>query len=179
VRAFSDFDLLGDLDFGRGLGDDQPSPPQLRVTVLHTTTTATITALETTSTLAKGLCQKIRLLAVETVPIHFSLQRPHVTADFLEDRLLRLVFDAQVQPEEVSIEVFLCRNQKRALSHLLAARSLVVLAGRECWWDRGQRMARWLRHARHQVVFTDLSTGRRRIFIPARTPLSANANSGD
>ena len=87
-------------------------------------------ALVAAAHLAKNLCTHIRSLAAEAGPIHFSLQRPHVTGDFLERRLYRLICDAGIDGEEVTIQISLCRSPKRALVEMLVPSSLLVMAGK-------------------------------------------------
>jgi hypothetical protein len=121
-----------------------------------------VAALVAAAHLAKNLCTHIRSLAAEAGPIHFSLQRPHVTADFLERRLYRLICDAGIDGEEVTIQISLCRSPKRALVEMLVPSSLLVMAGSSHWWKRRERrMVRWLRQQGHQVIFVNAADGKR------------------
>jgi hypothetical protein len=152
--------ILADLDTRNGQGFEPTSSPRLNVTVIHTSEEGTIAALAAAAQLAKNLCAHIRLLAPEVVPFHFSLARPHVTADFLEHRLYRLVCDAGIADEEVTVQVSLCRSSRRALAGLLAPHSLLVIASTH-WWRREQRMERWLRQQGHHVVSVGAADGKR------------------
>jgi hypothetical protein len=172
--AHSGSAIIDSVDTGRGQRFDSTSSARLHVTVIHTSEEGTVAALAAAAHLAKNLCAHIRLLAAEAVPIHFSLQRPHVPADFLEGRLCRLISDAGLCGEDVTIQLSLCRSSKRALAELLAPRSLVVIAENLHWWERREcRTARWLRRQGHHVIFVnaagkrphpDLDRGRQAAF---------------
>jgi hypothetical protein len=162
-------------DAGWGQGVEPTSSSRLHVIVVHTSEEGTVAALATAAHLAKNLCAQIRLVAAEAVPIHFSLERPHVSADFLKRRLYRLVCDAGIGDEEVIVQVLLRRSRKRALVDLLAPHSLLVIGGVSRWWKEECRMARWLREQGHHVIFVnaadakcrhpDLDRGRQAAFF--------------
>lgn len=158
--AISDpFDGDGQIDV------DSTSDSRLRITVLHTTPEGTVAALEAAASLAKSLAGQIDVQVHEPVPIHFSLQRPHIPAAFLEQRLLATIREASVPTDEVSIHVWLCRNERQSLADTLAPQSLIVLGGKSRWWnwhDRG--LARWLRAKGHQVVL--VPAGKRKCADP-------------
>jgi hypothetical protein len=148
--------------YGCGQGDDPTASGRLHVNVVHTSEEGTVAALAAAAHLAKDLCAHIRLVAAERVPIHFSLNRPHVSADFLEQRLCQFICDAGIGCEDVTIQVSLCRNPKRALAGLLAPHSLLVIAGNLPWWNRREcQVARWLRQQGHHVIFVNAADGKR------------------
>lgn len=154
--------VFDSLDTGWGQGFDSTSSARLNVTVIHTSEEGTVAALIAAAHLAKNLCGHIRLLAAETVPIHFSLERPHVSADFLAHRLYRLSADAGLCGEEVSIQISLCRSSKRALAELLVPHSLLIIGGNLSWWKRREcRISRWLRQQGHHVIFVNAADGNR------------------
>jgi hypothetical protein len=129
------------------------SDPHLRITVVHTTSEGTVAALRAAASLAKNLCGQIDVQVHEPVPIHFTLQRPHVPASFIEGRLLALMAQAGICTDEVSIHVWFCRSQRPSLADTLAPQSLVVMGGKTRWWNWHDRnLARWLRRQGHQVV---------------------------
>jgi hypothetical protein len=132
---------------------DSSSDSRLRITVLHTSPEGTVAALEAAANLARSLGGQIDVQVHEPVPIHFSLRRPHVPAAFLEQRLLAIISAAGISTDEISIHVWLCRNQKQSLADTLAPRSLIVIGGATGWWNRRERsLARWLRAEGHQII---------------------------
>ena len=147
---------------GDAQGDvDAPSDSHLRITVVTTTPQGTIAALKAAATLAKDLCGQIDVQVHEPVPIHFSLQRPHVSVDFLEERLLRMIREAAVPTEAIAIHVWLCRSRKLSLEDSLAPRSLVVMGVRLRWWNwHARSLARWLRARGHHVVLVPAGSKR-------------------
>jgi hypothetical protein len=153
--------ILDDLGAGGGKGFEPASPFRLHVSVIHTSEEGTLAALAAAARLAKNLCAQIRLVAAEVVPIHFSLERPHVPAEFMEHRLSRLACNAGIDEEELTVQVLLCRSPKLALSSLLAPRSLLVIGRASRWWNwRERRLARWLQRLGHQVISVSAAEGR-------------------
>jgi hypothetical protein len=141
------------------------SESRLRITVLHTTPEGTVAALQAAANLAKSLGGQIDVQVHEAVPIHFSLERPHVPACFLETHLLAVIAEAGVPVDELSIHVWLCRNQKQSIADTLAPHSLVVIGGKTRWWNWHDRsLARWLRAAGHQVLL--VPAGPKKCFDP-------------
>jgi len=131
---------------------------QLEVVVVHTAIPATLVALKTAATLAKGLSARIRLLVPQVVPYPLPLEAPPVPVSFTE-RKFRTV--AEASAVETMVEIVLCRDIDSALDNLLPQRSLVVLGGcRRSWWkgartSAGRGLARRLRSRGHQVVISD------------------------
>jgi hypothetical protein len=154
--------LVDDLDTGGGTCFEPASSPRLNVNVIHTSEEGTVAALAAAARLAKDLCANIRLLAAEVVPFHFSLDRPHVPPEFMERRLYRLVCDAGISDEELTIQVSLCRSPKPALESLLVPHSLLVIGAGAHWWNRRERrMVRWLQQLGHRVITVNAADGRR------------------
>jgi hypothetical protein len=134
----------------------------LRVCVVHTTPEGTHAALRSAARLAKDLSAQIVLLAAEAVPFHFSMERPHVPARFLERRLLALSSEAEMGDAELTIKVSLCRNRRTALATMLAPRSLVTIGADMHWWHRHDRaMAKWLRERGHHVIIVSADAKKR------------------
>lgn len=135
---------------------------QVEVVVLHTAIPATLLALKTAATLAKGLSARIRLLVPQVVPYALPLEAPPVPASFTERRFRTMAQEVTV---ETAVEIVLCRDIASALEALLRPRSLVVLGARSSrWWTLGwpsaeTSLARRLRSRGHQVVFADLRRG--------------------
>lgn len=132
------------------------SDRRLRVTVLYTTTEGTLAALRTAGSLAKNLGARIALVVTKVVPFRFPVDNPPVPIGFLERRHLALVSESGIQAEEISIEIYLCRDRKLCLRKVLNPPSLVVIGGRRQWWSNGERkLERLLRALGHHVIFVD------------------------
>jgi len=141
-----------DLDLG--------SDSEFRVIVVATDTAGTIAALRTAVTLAANLCARIRLLAVEEVPFRLSVDRPPVSADFLQRRMQTLVYASGIRADEVAVDVWLCRDRDEGLRWILPARSVVVIGGKGLWWCwRERALRRLLAILGHQVIFAPLTYG--------------------
>ncbi len=131
---------------------------QVEVVVVHTAIPATLVALQTAATLAKGLSARVRLLVPQVVPYALPLEAPPVPTSFTERRFRTV---AQKVAVETIVEIVLCRDLSTALENLLRPRSLVVLGARSArWWSLGwpsaeASLARSLRKWGHQVVFAD------------------------
>ena len=52
--------------------------------------------------------------------------------------------------------IYLCRDRVETLTAVLSPHSLVVIGGRKRWWPTAEkRLARKLRRAGHEVIFTE------------------------
>jgi hypothetical protein len=59
-------------------------------------------------------------------------------------------------PVDTVVRIYLCRDRMDALVQMLKPRSLVVVGGRRRWWPTEEtRIARRLRRAGHEVIFTE------------------------
>ena len=125
---------------------------QLEVNVIFTDEEATAAALKSAESLAKGLGACIRLRAAIAVP-------------FMEQRLCKLVDQWEQKGPELSIHLYVCRDQIEAMLLVLRPNSLVVIGDRKRWWPTAMsRMAGILRARGHRVVVVDVkgnATGRR------------------
>jgi hypothetical protein len=129
---------------------------RLNVTVIFTTPEGTVAALKSAADLSTQLGARLTLLVAEAVPIHFSLDRPHVSIDFLQRRSWALVYAAGIVDEEVKIQICLCRNRRLALKSMLAPHALVVIGGRPHWWRTAERkLQNFLRRLGHQVIWVE------------------------
>jgi len=127
---------------------------ELQVRVIYTTPAGTVAALRAAADLATNLQACITLVVAEPVPMHFSLDRPHVPVDFLERRNWALICEAGLVDQPVDIKICLCRNARRALKQVLGAHSLIVIGGGAHWWNRTERrLANWLGGLGHHVIF--------------------------
>jgi len=136
------------------LSSDRPS---LRVTVVATNDRGTLAALRTAGKLAANLGARIALVKAQLVPFQFPLDKPPVSTDFLQRQLHGLVCEAGIEGEEMTIQLWLCRDRNESLRKILRAHSLVVIGGRKRWWSRREKtLERYLSRLGHQVVFVDL-----------------------
>jgi hypothetical protein len=140
--------------------DDSDSDHRLRVTVIYTSQEGTIAALKTAYDLARNLGLRVALMMIKVVPFHFPLDRPPVSVDFLERLQLAVVSESGIDAEEVSLELYLCRDRKQCLQSVLAPRALVVIGGRRDWrTPRQERKLEQLMLALgHHVIFVNLKS---------------------
>lgn len=126
----------------------------LEVLVVHTDTDGTMAALRMAGELARELAARIRLILPYEVPYALPLTRPPVSVEFLESRMRDLASRSNL---DVAAQIYLCRNQRRALELLLKPHSLVVVGGRKHWWQTAaQRLAHALEEHGHQIIFAAL-----------------------
>ena len=103
--------------------------------------------------MASSLSARVTLLVPQVVPYPLPLETPPVLVDFSERRF-RLI--ACQSPVETRVRIFLCRDRFEILNSVLSPRSLVVVGGRRRWWPTAERrLARKLRGAGHEVIFTE------------------------
>jgi hypothetical protein len=135
-------------------------PGRLEVNVIFTDPQATVAALKTAGSLARDLGACIRVRAAITVPYRLPLNKPPVSAGFIEEFLSDLVCRLNLDDFEPSVHLYVCRNQVETLLQVLTHNSLIVIGGRRHWWPTAERrVARALRSKGHRVVFVGLKTG--------------------
>lgn len=133
---------------------EQPSDSRLEVSVVFTSVECTIPALKKAAALADRLRARITLLVPQVVPYPIPLASPPILLDFSERRFRIIVAQS---PVETRVHVYLCRDRLNALEIMLRPRSLVVVGGRKRWWPTAEKkLARQLRRAGHEVVFTEM-----------------------
>ncbi len=133
---------------------------RLEVNVIFTDPQATVAALKTAGSLARDLGASIRVRAALTVPYALPLDRPPVSADFIEEFLSDLVCRLDLDAFEPSVHLYQCRDQVETLLHVLSPNSLVVIGGRKHWWPTPERrVAKALQSKGHRVVFIGLQPG--------------------
>jgi hypothetical protein len=124
----------------------------LNVFVIFTSVNATLQALKEAGDLAHQLNGRIMLVAPQVVPYPLPLTSPPVLLDWNERRLRVIANQSEV---ETVVQIYLCRDRWQALGHVLHPHSLVVVGGRRRWWPTCEsRLARRLRRAGHEVIFT-------------------------
>jgi len=127
---------------------------RLNISVVFTSVEATLQALKRAGTLATRLKGRITLLVPQVVPFPLPLASPPVLLDWNERRFEVI---ATQSPVETRVKLYLCRDGQETLSRALDPHSLVVLGGRKRWWPTAERrLARKLRRAGHEVIFTEL-----------------------
>jgi hypothetical protein len=140
--------------------DDSDSDHRLRVTVIYTSQEGTLAALKTAHDLARNLGLRVALMMIKAVPFHFPLDRPPVPVDFLERLQLAVVSELGIDAEEVSLELYLCRDRKQCMQSVLAPRALVVIGGRRDWRAPRQerKLEQLMRTLGHHVIFVNLKS---------------------
>ncbi len=137
------------------------TPPQfasgpLEVNVIFTDLAATAAALKIAQLLAGELGARIRVRAAVAVPFQFPVGRPHISVDFLQDVLRKLVSHADLDPFDPTVHLYFCRDRLQTLLQVLKPDSLVLIGGRKHWWPtKEHRVAREISSKGHQVVFVD------------------------
>lgn len=142
-------------------GSALPERPENRETnarldfvVIFTGVDPTAAALRQAGALACSLNARIILLVPQVVPYPLPLENPPMPIDFNERRLRAL---ARESPVEIAVRVYLCRDRLQTLETALGPHSLVVLGGRKRWWPTEEKsLAKKLRRAGHDVIFTEL-----------------------
>jgi hypothetical protein len=130
------------------------SEPKLDIAVVFTSVAATLAALRAAGALASRLGARINLLVPQVVPYPLPLASPPVLIDWNERRF-RVI--AETSPVETRVQLYLCRDRLQALTQALRPRSLVLLAGAKHWWPTPEKsLARKLRRAGHEVIFTEM-----------------------
>jgi hypothetical protein len=126
---------------------------RLNISVVFTTVEATLEALRRAGDLASRLSGQITLLVPQVVPYPLPLTSPPVLLDWNERRFRVIASEC---PVETKVMLYLCRDRVETLMRVLTARSLIVIGGRKRWWPTAEtRLARELRHAGHEVIFTE------------------------
>jgi len=127
---------------------------RLNVSVIFTSVRSTQAALKRAGTLASSLNARITLLVPQVVPFPRPLESPPVLLDWSESRFRTI---ANQSPVETTVRLYLCRDSVETMKGALSPKSVVVIGGRKCWWPftRERNLARVLRRAGHEVIFTE------------------------
>ncbi|HUI82191.1 MAG TPA: hypothetical protein VLY24_29920 [Bryobacteraceae bacterium] len=125
----------------------------LKITVVYTSDEATLAAMREAAVLAGSLQAKVTLVYPQIVPYPRPITTSPVEPAFTERRLRNL---ASQVPLDTDIHICLCRDPQDALNTELRPHSVVVVGGRKRWWPTGEMsLARKLRRAGHEVIFTE------------------------
>jgi hypothetical protein len=141
---------------GTTLGAHPGSAPCL--TVLATTAEGTVSALKAASVLAQSLGAAIVLLKIEILPRHYPLEKSQAQFDFLERSARALVSSSGIRNENISVQVWLCRDEKKCLQRAISSRSLVVMGTKWHWWSKHEwKLQKWLSQHGHYVIPVDVN----------------------
>ena len=123
------------------------------ISVIFTSMEWTVPALREAGILATTLGARITLLAPQVVPYPLPLDRPPVLLDWNVKRFHVMAGESAV---DTSVRLCLCRDSAETVERALSPKSTVVIGGPNRWWPftRVKRLARKLRRAGHDVVFT-------------------------
>ena len=123
----------------------------MSVTIVFTTVSGTLIALQHGGELARQLGARIRILVPHVVPYPLPIDRPQVDPEFKVRRFRTLSVGGAI---ETQIDVRLCRDPYDAVMQGLCPQSVVLIGGRKRWWPtREMRLARTLNRAGHHVIF--------------------------
>ena len=118
-----------------------------------TTVDSTTAALKEAGSLAESLGAQITLMVPQIVPYPLPLTSPPVLLEFQERRLNQVAGEC---PVEIRVQLYLCRDELEVLKTVLKPHSLVVIGGRRRFWPtREKALARKLRSAGHEVIFSE------------------------
>lgn len=138
----------------RGTCEGQGSSHELSVCVPYTTSELTSVALKAVGALTRNLGSHVSLVAVRVVPFPLPLDRPAVSARFLEQELKTLARSIEVP---VAANVVIARDREAAFDRVVPPGSLIVLATRKRWWPTPQtRLARLLARAGRSVALLEV-----------------------
>ena len=126
---------------------------RLSISVVFTSVTKTLSALREAGALASRLGAQITLVVPQVVPYPLPLESPPVLLDWNERRFHVI---ASESPVETMVRLYLCRDRLETLISVLKPHSLVVVRCRRRWWwpTSEERLAKTLRRAGHEVIYT-------------------------
>jgi hypothetical protein len=132
-------------------GGGEDNEQHLSISVVFTTSAATLHTLKRAGELAYQLGARIRIVVPQVVPYPLPIDRPAVDPNFRLRQFRTLFFQYAIKTR---IDVLLCRDAHECLKQALAPQSIVLIGGRNRWWiTREKRLARVLRRSGHQVMF--------------------------
>jgi hypothetical protein len=121
--------------------------------VVYTSTESTFAALRVASGFATALNIPLILVHYWTVPYPLPVDGPTgispIQTEAFQNRL-------RAERLDVRCQVYLCRDERRAIAQAVGRPSLIVLGGRRRWWPtRTDSWRRQLEAAGHFVVFVE------------------------
>jgi len=125
------------------------------VYVVFTMIDETLAALRVAGPLAKALGVSLSLIHFRTVAYPLSPEDPLGRSPAEMDGFVQRLREEGV---DVSVRVYVCRNERQAIPLGFKRHSLIVIAGRRSWWPtRAEQWRRRLEAAGHFVLFVDTS----------------------
>jgi len=140
--------------FGSALPEGAPGSDgdgKLNLKVIFTDLPQTAAALRIARDMARGLGARITLIATQVVPYPLPLTAPDVPVAFTERQLKSIV------PENIAIQVFLCRDRCEALRRALPHDAVVIVgAPNRRWWPSWEtQLTRLLRREGRNVLMVN------------------------
>jgi hypothetical protein len=130
---------------------------KLNIAVIFTAVEPILAALKHAGVLARNLGARLSLVVPQVVPYPMPLHSPPVPLDFNERRVRVIAGQSRV---ETNVPVLLCRDRLETLKATLKPHSLVVVGGRKTWWPTAEKkLAKKLRRAGHEVIFSEIERG--------------------
>jgi len=134
----------------RGFAKLRRGAAGLQVFVPYTSPALARIALAQASALTRNLTAHITFFAVHVVPFSLPLDKPDVTANFLEQKLAGVARETGAQTD---IRIVFARDPKLGYEQILMPHSLIVMATKKRWWPTAEvKMARALARAGHSVA---------------------------
>jgi hypothetical protein len=129
---------------------------RFHLTVVATTREGTLAALKTAATLSKSMGMPITLAMIEVLRLNLPLDLPRFMIDFFEQRAFALISDAGIRDQEVTIQIWFCRDRKKGLRQALGPQTLAVVGGTRHWFRRDeQKLSAWLSRQGYPTIFAD------------------------
>lgn len=140
---------------GRPESMAETTESKLDIAVVFTSVESTLGALKRAGALANRLSSRITLVVPQVVPYPLPLTSPPILVDFNERRFRLIAGQSRV---ETTVRVYLCRDRLETLGSVLRQHSLVVVGGRKRrWWPTAEEtLAKSLRRAGHEVIFSEM-----------------------
>lgn len=131
------------------------SDAQLEFALLFTSAEATVSVLEKTAALLRGLNARINLVAVQTVPYRLGLNDPPVSISFSEQRLQDI---ASQSPIDTAAHLYICRCPFETLTSVLKPGSVLIVGTRKRLWPTWERrLARKLEAVGFRVLLLEVN----------------------
>jgi hypothetical protein len=129
---------------------------RFHLTVIATTREGTLAALKTAATLSKSIGAPITLAMIEVLRLNLPLDLPRFMIEFFEQRAFALISDAGIRDQEVTVQIWFCRDRKKGLRQALSSQTLAVVGGTRHWFRRDeQRLEAWLCRQGYPAIFAD------------------------
>ena len=101
---------------GAGIVPRFRTDSRFHLTVIATTREGTLAALKTAATLSKSMGAPITLAMIEVLRLNLPLDLPRFMIEFFEQRAFALISDAGIRDQEVTIQIWFCRDRKKVFA---------------------------------------------------------------